>query len=331
MAANDYAVIVGISRYPALKDLQGPDQDAKDFYTWLKTRGGVPEENIKLVLSDAPPKPGERPVQEEIDSAFDEIFALAEAKPGRRLYFYFAGHGCSAASDHVALLMANASLKQLNYSLNALSYHEGLARKALFQENVIFYDCCRNYENRVLGRVAPWTIDAPIASAAQVKQFILYGAAFTQYANERLIESELRGLFTKALLEGLNKAVERREGKWAVTTASLVPFVTNRLQELAKAFQLQQKPSRGGGTAEDLVIAEVDQPELFPVTVQGPADGLEVVVKNHRLKEIMRGVVTEGKANFNLTLGLYQFTVANDPDRGVIVEVKPEQPLLVQL
>jgi uncharacterized caspase-like protein len=35
MACNDYALVVGISKYPALGDLSGPENDARDFRDWL--------------------------------------------------------------------------------------------------------------------------------------------------------------------------------------------------------------------------------------------------------------------------------------------------------
>lgn len=331
MQENDYAVVVGISRYPKLKDLQGPTQDAEDFLRWLAKTGEVPGTNIEKVLSDAAPNPGDRPVQEEIDRAFDKVFQKAKTKQGRRLYFYFAGHGCSAAADHIALLMANASMDYLNYALNAPSYHDGLARKPLFREHLIFYDCCRNYDRRVRGRDAPWTTEDPGVGAADVKQFILYGSAFTQYANERAIDySDRRGLFTKALLEGLEKAAVRKEGRWVVTTDSLVPYVAKRLKQLAKKFELIQEPSRGPGIAVDIVIAEIT-PTFYKVTVEYSTDGAEVIVKNQKLKEIKRATIEGGKVQFELVPGLYQFAVAGDESRACLEEVEPDQPLVVTL
>src|SRR5438132_776583 len=109
MQDHDYAIVVGIGRYPLLKkDLEGSVKDAEEFGAWAMDGGQVPEKNVRWILSDTPPKPGARPVLEEIDRTFAELFKQAKDTPARRLYFYFAGHGCSAASDHVALLMANA-------------------------------------------------------------------------------------------------------------------------------------------------------------------------------------------------------------------------------
>jgi hypothetical protein len=332
MPDNDYAVVIGISRYPKLKDLQGPVQDAEDFCTWLTETAQVSDAHIRDVLSDAPPKPGDRPILQEIDKAFEEVFQMAKENPARRLYFYFAGHGCSAEANHLALLMADASMESLNYALHAPSYHDGLARKGLFKEQFIFYDCCRNYDRRVWGRRSPWSDDDPAPGAGDVKQFILYGAAFTQYANERVIDySERRGLFTKALLEGLRgSAAQPRNGNWTVTTDDLVSYIVKRLKELAKPFKLLQIPSRGPGTAEAVEIVQV-APKLIDVTVTGPPDGAEVIIRNAKLKEIMRDKVQNGKVRFGLTSGTYMFVMAGDEARFSPKDVEPERPLVVNL
>jgi hypothetical protein len=320
---NDYALVVGIRRYPGLKDLQGPVEDAHDFLAWVTGGGGVPRANVQTIISDMPPKPGDRPALEEIDQAFDTLFKQAAKKPARRLYAYFAGHGCSAEPDHLALLMANASMAYLNRAMNAPEYHRGLAKRPLFKEQILFYDCCRNYDRRARGRQPEWTDDAPAAGTEDVKQFIMYAAAFTQFANEKVIDySERRGLFTKALLEGLRgEAPTRVGGKWVVTTASLVPYVTHRLEELAKQFQLRQKPSLGPGTTDELILTEV-QPKLQTVTITGVPDGTVVIVCDDRLSEIVRGTVQGGAVQFDLAFATYQFKVDGQAG-GLLKDVKP--------
>ena len=61
MSAEDYAVVVGVSRYPTLRapapgsahDLQGPDADSEAVYQWLTDPGGggVPEGQAILINS----------------------------------------------------------------------------------------------------------------------------------------------------------------------------------------------------------------------------------------------------------------------------------------
>src|SRR5215469_5941856 len=93
---KDYAVVVGIDEYPGYRSLKGAVADAKDFAKWLckeEFGGGVPVENCRTVYSVKEPL---APLQDQIDIAFDEIFAMVP--PGKkdqahRLYVYFSGHG----------------------------------------------------------------------------------------------------------------------------------------------------------------------------------------------------------------------------------------------
>ena len=56
---DDYAVVVGVARYPELSaegaaaDLEGPDNDAQDVYDWLVSPdgGGLDPGNVKLLRS----------------------------------------------------------------------------------------------------------------------------------------------------------------------------------------------------------------------------------------------------------------------------------------
>ncbi|PLS78587.1 MAG: hypothetical protein CYG59_17720, partial [Chloroflexi bacterium] len=293
MAAEDYAVVIGISRYPSLRDLEGSVKDAMDFIEWLKGPAKVPTENIKDVLSKSDPDPGDTPILQQIDEAFLEVMNAGRARPVRRLYVYFAGHGCAQEVRHVALLMANANLDLLNRSIDTLSYHDGLARSAVFPEQIIFYDCCRNWEQRVKGREPEWTPKEPGPGVADVVQFVLYAAGFTQYANERPISPEYstrRGLFTRALLDGLNGgAAVRQGGEWVVTTRRLVPYLVSRLKYLTRAEGVRQELSwNPAGPARDLVLAPVDTPTLQAVSVgitTLPAPS-ELIIEDDRAREI---------------------------------------------
>lgn len=148
-ADYDAALVVGIADYPQLRALQGPVGDAKRIAARLRGPAGLPEENVELVTSDTD-KPG-RPILREIDSAFDRIFDQAKNKSARRLYVYFAGHGCSQAIEHLALLMADADMERLNRSMNATGYRRALAYH-LFPEQVYLFDCCRAYDSTAVGR-----------------------------------------------------------------------------------------------------------------------------------------------------------------------------------
>ncbi len=36
MAVDDRGIVVGISQYPGIAELKGPEHDAQEFYDWLR-------------------------------------------------------------------------------------------------------------------------------------------------------------------------------------------------------------------------------------------------------------------------------------------------------
>src|SRR5262249_25455871 len=79
----DYALVVGISRYPGISDLSGPENDANDFFAWVTSKegGGVGPANAKLILSSgfqpAQYTQDERPAQDQIYDFFNWMDNLA--------------------------------------------------------------------------------------------------------------------------------------------------------------------------------------------------------------------------------------------------------------
>src|SRR4051794_38605283 len=128
MAKDDWAVVVGIKTYfdPALAGLQGPENDASDFYEWLiSSKGGdVPKGQARLILSSSFPPfasaAAAKPSAESIKDALDHFLTIAAANQargltpavGRRLNLFFSGHGFAPSQhdDLTALLTADASV-----------------------------------------------------------------------------------------------------------------------------------------------------------------------------------------------------------------------------
>jgi hypothetical protein len=332
MNEGDFAIVVGIDRYPFLKSLEGPVKDARAFRNWVVDGAEVPRENVHLITSSGKDPP--RPILDQIDDAYMAIFKQAKAGAARRLYVYFAGHGCSKEARHLALIMANADLKTLNRSLNARDYHRDLATLATFPEQIFFYDCCRNYDRRVLGRPPAFTEEEPGAQAAGVVQFVLYGAAFTQYANERKqIYSTKRGLFTRALLDGLKGGAASPEaGDWLVRGHRLVEFVDARLKQLADQESVRQDIGKEEvGAIRDLVFAKGVKPWLQDVAVTTQIPGGDIVVLlGDGYAEMERKPNRGGPIKFRLIPGSYVFR--HEPSNAKeIGQVKPREKLQVEV
>src|SRR5688572_17736192 len=141
MAMPDCAVVIGISRYPDLGALQGPENDANDFFDWLTTKPFEPLDpvNVEMVLSSK--FTGRNPQTGDIDSAFDRILAKPPGPNGtigRRLYIFMAGHGFSPTVDDAALLMANAAKGSTGYHIPGRPYANWFREAFCFEEVVLF-------------------------------------------------------------------------------------------------------------------------------------------------------------------------------------------------
>lgn len=148
MAENDYAVVVGICRYPALRDLSGPVNDAHSFKDWLVTRGAVPPGNIELVVTpdnaESMTRKSAQPLRDQVINALDAVLGNADerGKAGRRLYLFLAGHGYAPQVNDAALLMANAGGRSFP-AVPGTRVANWFRASAKFKEIVLIMDCCR--------------------------------------------------------------------------------------------------------------------------------------------------------------------------------------------
>jgi len=331
---HDAALVIGIAHYPWLNELQGPAEDAKRVADWLRTHGGLPDANVKLIVSQKETEG--QPILDDIDKAFEQIFASATAwKTARRLYVYFAGHGCSREIKHLSLLMANANLDYLNRAMNATQYREALAQR-LFPEQVYMFDCCRNYDRRSIGRVPDWTFDESIPPLQDSIQVVLYAAGFTEYANERhLIYNHRRGLFTEALIEGLKGAAATGglRGGGIVTTTRLIPYIRDRLNVLTRAEHVRQHMWHDvSGARDSLVLATGVVPWLQSVRVRVPpgTTNLQVLDSYSHLVED-RGVAPN-QTSVDIELELTTYTLTAQPGgASAPIRLLPNGPTELEL
>lgn len=83
---NTYAIIIGISKYKNISPLEFADKDAKSFGNFLLSNAGgsVPAANVEEFLN-------EQATRTNVGDAISQM--ARKAKPGDRVYFFFAGHG----------------------------------------------------------------------------------------------------------------------------------------------------------------------------------------------------------------------------------------------
>src|SRR6266478_473561 len=142
MNSDHYAIVIGLSQYPALgnpppANLQGPENDAKTIHDWLldPAGGALPPKNVVWKVSsdwNAPPKTGPR--RDDLVDLFLWLDSLAERnseagkglRVGERIYIYVAGHGASVDPTKACLLTGDASAKRVDTNVSLSSWIEWL-------------------------------------------------------------------------------------------------------------------------------------------------------------------------------------------------------------
>jgi hypothetical protein len=345
MADNDFGIVVGISCYPALGDLDGPENDAQAFCSWLtSSRGGaVPRENVDLILSSdfGPPFASAdmaSPTTLQIERALKSRRLAAERSTAdgerpRRLYLYFAGHGFSISTKHTALLTANAD--------TITPYHEAgewladwFREAGYFDEVILFMDCCRD-RNRDYTGIAPnmlWPPKITPGRYQEVKHFYAYATKWDRVTWEKKMDDgKVHGVFTTALLRGLKgHAVVPGDPSGSVTAESLKDYLYNNMHclltqaemddaQIPKEPQIQYEPQY----ASSLLLAQVPKPPKFPVLIY-PSDGLigktiEILSdKTFTTINVIRVTNLEKPIKLKLARGTYLAQVQGTSDRRAV-------------
>jgi Caspase domain len=314
MAADDYAIVVGIRHYPQLTSLRGPVADAEAFCDWVTSAdgGAVPTEQAKLIVSPAekPPDPITAPptlmsVMAELDRLQDLGYGRG-GRAGRRLWLYLAGHGVAPTAGDAALVMANANLQRL-YHLPAAPYLNWFRTAAMFDEVAVIADCCREHFGRLPPFSLPWTDDAK--AGADVHYFTAFATKWSRLAREKPVNGsgQVRGLFTLALLEGLKHG--------GGTAASVEKFVGQRLPELSAPTEFQEPVF---DYDVDLQLAATIPPKPCTLTVTFAADdpAVTVTVVDGALATVAAFPMTDGSRHVPLDPGLYGVRRSDQPDAG---------------
>lgn len=307
---NDYAVIVGVNHYVGLPTLDGPDTDAKSFHDWVvEEKGGhVPADNCFLILSEESPF---RPLQDTIDDCFAEIIAKTIGNKGRRLYFYFSGHGLGLSWNDTALVLPKWTTILRNHALSSSQYQTTLVESGTFSQIFFFFDCCRNRKIAVNGASPLFGMVSADAAAGACKPYTYSASEFTNQAYEVLLQSEsgslkesgIRGLFTDSLLRGLRGAAER-EGK--ITAHSLANHLERDLPKIAAENKKIQVPNIQLGQYADTIIVDGLIENSVEVKIVFKETGKRAVLEDSKLnilKEDLSDVNTPWI--LNLYKGLY--------------------------
>jgi hypothetical protein len=273
---DQFAIAVGIDTYPSLRRLTSSVRDATGFLEWLTDEdgGNVDPANVKLIRS---PKElvtdrfDARPIQSEIDRTLRDLGAEAGQRIGKRLYFYFAGHGFGPAFDDVGMLMATASMNSLDDNIGLRDYRKYFHDTGLFDEVVYIIDCCRDSskDTKLVPTSRPrFTADAVANRVAHVTDFLVLAAAYGEkaFAPVEVVDGERRGILTRAVLEALKGDPKALDPAGRVTAATLQVYVKDRVKVLADDANLKQDPEIP--LNPDLILHQIDVSKLKKLKVR---------------------------------------------------------------
>jgi hypothetical protein len=351
MANNDHAIVIGINKYKHLTDLKGPVNDAMCFREWLldPDGGDVPKDQIDVLLSEAdaphacpdPALPAEAVLSSidyaRIDELFDDLITIAAdtgERVGRRLYVFLAGHGLGPTPSETVVLMSNGDNAQRSgFHIPGRRYIEWFRAAALFEEIVLFMDCCRDIPGPVQMKPPPWP-DSSDPAGADVKFCFGFGTKWSSKARERAVPGceHVHGVFTCALLDALKHSPPNDEGQ--VLASTIAGYVRERLKKLEdegffKPGEFEKRrPEFDHAEHSDFVFLHRETATRTPVRITFSAPDASTAVKlmsNEVVGDDFEVVGTResmtGTWEIPLAAGFY-FLQAIEPGTGHITKQK---------
>lgn len=234
MNSEDFAIVVGIDDYckNPYQRLKGARRDAIEFINWLKSPdgGNLPPQNVdpytKLSTDD-----GSSPVFSEILPLLETIRGLAppdQRRIGRRLYIFLSGHSVSPDELDDAGLVTLESEERFTVAFPGKQYADKLCLAGHFGEVLLFMDCCQ-LRDRHPAMELPIRLHVDTTANTSAKRFYAFATAFSAAGREAEWNGNVRGIFSRHLIEGLRTAAD---GRGRLTTIALRSFLEARMRDL---------------------------------------------------------------------------------------------------
>jgi hypothetical protein len=241
----DYALIIGIDHYEE-RPLNGAVKDAEEFAKWLKEAGLIaePDKNMHLLLSG---ETNEFALDAHIDKTINKIIDDAKKYKDQknRLYFYFSGHGIGVSFSKTALCLRYWYSKMPNYCISSLEYKDGLINKGVFDEILIFLDCCREFDYQTDTKVPGFDYQTKVGTKnpqVMVCYSTTYGKLSYEISPENTASSDAnqkRGAFTSFLIEGLRGDADA-DNNGTITALDLKNHISSYFKNYALKFNKVQ-------------------------------------------------------------------------------------------
>jgi len=351
MATDDWAIVVGIKSYfdPDLAGLEGPENDAREFYDWVVSAdgGAVPKAQAQCILSSDYHPPfasaaAAMPTAEAIKGAFDHLRSIADENEekglgrtvGKRLYLFFSGHGFAPSQDDelTALLTAEASVASAQLTHVIGSYMADFFWRAkFFDEILLFMDCCRSIMD-CTQLYKPWETERA-TDYDQVRRFYAYGARVAKESREwKMADGKFHGVFTRTLMDALSNTGFDPRDPSKITAESLRDQLYNGFKGFMSAadqnrpdlpkepeVDYEQKPqanftivTRGSLLQRALGLTQVPKFQVTVLVSPGRV-GKHVVLRDKTLAVAGEDTLA-APMTLSLERGFYALEIAGEPE-----------------
>ncbi|MEO7983001.1 MAG: caspase family protein [Bacteroidota bacterium] len=250
-AGNTYAIIVGISDYKVVQDLQYAHKDAQAFEELLLSDAGgkVPKTHIETFLNENATR----------NNVGDAISIIArKAKPGDRVWFFFAGHGdmedLTQIENGLLLLYncPNGNYFGMNDDvleiLDLKRYLSPLSQRGV--EMIFIVDAC--HSGNLTGGVEGVKQTASALMSSWGKEYKILSCQPDQVSLESAEFGGGRGLFSLELEEGI-KGLADTDGNGRITLFELQSFIQ---ANVAKFSEYKQIPMVSGDLSKSFFTVD---------------------------------------------------------------------------
>ncbi|MFY9797655.1 MAG: pentapeptide repeat-containing protein [Candidatus Nitrosopolaris sp.] len=274
-AAGRKALIVGISDYTKLEELNICKNDGTEVYKVLSSLGYEISDKNKLL--------GEVKGIEVKDAIYD-FFGDIRVNPDDTLLFYYSGHGVFDVDGEVYLASSDIDPEEpyrRGFSLEELTK---MMQRSISTRVVVILDCCHSGSVPGKGNAEEATnkaikaIDEKSKKLQGQRKCILAACQATQFA----YTTREHSLFTQYLLQGLNGDTESIDNDGNVTPESLGNYVERKIMKLPDNNRRQRPITRAEGSG-NIILASY--PKLKPLKIEDTLASMLKLLREGNVEE----------------------------------------------
>jgi hypothetical protein len=254
-----FAMVVGISKYKYVRELQYADKDAELFRDFLKSPAGgtLSDDNIFMLLN-------EQAMSTNFWSKGNKWLKAKSLRKGDRLFIYLAGHGDAIDEDEFFFLTyeTNPAGDKNNYlaggSIQLFNLKSRITEMTGTGVEVYFImDACRSNELPG-GKDGQAALTNAITQKSSGEITMLATGAGQESFEDGKIGGTGHGLFTYFLVDGLNGSADESKDK-KVSLFELKSFIDKNVPSFAMTkFHKKQEPYICCPQLKDPMISQID-------------------------------------------------------------------------